>query len=129
MPRASRHARAASRLLQDTGDAAASVIGARILAFAEPASLHSAWHRDEARRMTTEKLEATSAGMTAAWIELALLPGRLLQVAARPAAWTPQGWAGSWMEAMDLWAGVGAAALRPARAAAVRNRARLARRG
>lgn len=128
MPHTRRHTRAAPRLLQDTGSAAASVIGARLLAFSGPAGAHSAWHRDEALRMSTEKLQAGGAGMLAAWIELALLPGRLLQVTARPAAWTPTGCIAAWMDAADLWVGVGSAALRPARTAAVRNRARLARR-
>ncbi|RZA21156.1 MAG: hypothetical protein EOP93_03875 [Lysobacteraceae bacterium] len=124
----SRHqARTAVSLLNTTGSAAASVIAARVLAFSNPANLLSPWHQSEARRMTGEKLEAASAGMIAAGAELAMLPYRMLQVGVRPASWTPAGWMGAWMEGAELLLGVGNAALRPAKAAAVRNRTRLAR--
>ena len=84
--------RAATALLHATGTAAASVIAARLQAFSDPATLLSPWHQSEARRMTSEKLDAASQGMQAAGIELALLPARMLMIGARPAAWTPAGW-------------------------------------
>ena len=79
--------RAATALLHATGTAAASVIAARLQAFSDPATLLSPWHQSEARRMTSEKLDAASQGMQAAGIELALLPARMLMIGARPAAW------------------------------------------
>lgn len=120
-------ARTASALLHATGAASASVINARVQAFSNPASLLSPWHQSELRRMTSEKLAAASEGFLAASAELALLPYRALLLAARPAIWTPAGWLNAWMDASGLWLGVGNAALRPAKVAAVRNRARLAR--
>ena len=120
--------RTASALCTATGAAAASVIAARMLAFADPAAASSAWHRAESQRMAAEKVGAASDGMLAAGAELALLPMRLMHLAARPATWTPGGWADAWMDAAGLWLAVGNAALRPAKVTAVRNRARLARR-
>lgn len=76
--------------------------------------------------MTSEKLAAGSNGMLAAGIELAMLPARMLQLAARPSTWTPTGWINACMDGAGLWIGVGNAALRPAKATAVRNRTRLA---
>ena len=126
----SRHqARTASALLQATGAASASVIAARMQAFSNPAPVLSTWHQSEARRMASEKIGAAGEGLLAAGAELALLPYRALQLAVRPAAWTPAGWLDAWMDAAGLWLGVGNAALRPAKVAAVRNRARLARGG
>jgi hypothetical protein len=124
----SRHqARTASALLHATGAASASVIAARMQAFSNPATVLSPWHQSEARRMASEKIGAAGECLLAAGAELVLLPYRALQLAARPAAWTPAGWLDAWMDAAGLWLGVGNAALRPAKVAAVRNRARLAR--
>lgn len=128
MPRPTRQARASADLLHRTGSASASVIAARMLAFADPATAGSAWHLAEAQRMGAEKLDAVATGMQAAGMELALLPGRMLALAVRPSAWTPGGWLDAWSSAAGLWLGVGNAALRPASLAAVRNRARLAHR-
>ena len=122
-----RETRAATALLHATGAAAASVIAARVQAFSDPATLLSPWHQSEARRMTSEKLDAASQGMQAAGIELALLPARMLMIGARPAAWTPAGWMTACNDVAALWIGVGNAALRPARNTAVRNQRRLAR--
>lgn len=126
MPRI-RQARAAAKLLTTTGNASASVIAARMLAFANPAAPLTPWHRAEAQRMGAEKLTATGEGMLSAGMELAWLPYRMLQLGARHSAWTPSGWMNAWTEGADLWIGVGNAALRPAKSAAVRNRARLSR--
>ena len=124
----SRHpARTAADLLTATGNASARVIAARMLAFSDPASALSPWHQAEAQRMASEKLGAASEGLLAASAELALLPYRMLQIAARSAAWTPSGWMDAWMASAGLWIRVGNAALRPARTTAVRNQARLAR--
>lgn len=124
----SRHqARAAADLLTTTGNASARVIAARMLAFSNPAGALSPWHQAEAQRMTSEKLSAASEGLLSASAELAMLPYRMLQVAARPAAWTPNGWMDAWMASAGLWIGVGNAALRPARTTVVRNQARLER--
>jgi hypothetical protein len=120
-------ARTAAALLHATGSASASVISARMMAFSNPATAMSPWHQSEARRMTSEKVDAISDGMRAASMELALLPTRMMMIGARPASWTPTGWMGAWTEATGLWIGVGNAALRPAKSAAVRNRSRLAR--
>jgi hypothetical protein len=79
--------------------------------------------------MSAEKFDAVQDGMRAASMELALLPSRMMMIGARPASWTPNGWIGAWTEAASLWIGVGNAALRPAKSAVVRNRARLARSG
>lgn len=121
------HAHTAVALLNATGSASASVIAARMLAFSNPATVLSPWHQSEAQRMTSEKVDAMNAGMRAASIELALLPSRMLMIGARPASWTPAGWMGACTQAAGLWIGVGNAALRPAKSAAVRNRSRLAR--
>ena len=122
-----RQVRTANTLLATTGNAAASVIAARMLAFSDPATLLSPWHQSEARRMTAEKLDAAGDGMRAAGMELAMLPARLMMIGARPAAWTPAGWMNACSDAAALWFGVGNAAVRPARNTAVRNQRRLAR--
>ena len=118
-------ARSAAALLSATGSASASVIAARMLAFSNPATMFSPWHQSEAKRMSAEKVDAMHDGMRAASVEMALLPSRMLVIGARPATWTPAGWMGAWTEAAGLWIGVGNAALRPAKATAVRNRTRL----
>ena len=57
----SRHpARTAADLLTATGNASARVIAAPMLAFSDPASALSPWHRAEAQRMASEKLGAAS---------------------------------------------------------------------
>lgn len=124
-----RTARTAAALLNTTGSASASVVAARMRAFANPATAMSPWHQSEAQRMGTEKFEAAQAGLVAASAELAMLPMRLMQLAARPSSWTPAGWMNAWMDGAGLWLGVGNAALRPAQVTAVRNRDRLARDG
>lgn len=116
------------KLLNSIGNASADVIAARMLAFSNPATLMSPWHQAEAHRMTSEKLTAGSDGMLAAGTELAKLPGRMLQLAARPSTWTPTGWMHAWTEGAGLWFGVGNAALAPAKSAVSRNRTRLAKR-
>ena len=127
MPTRNRQFRAAVKLLDTTSSASASVIAARMLAFSNPATLLSPWHQAEAQRMSSEKLAAGSQGLVSAGVEMAMLPYRVLQLGARPAAWTPAGCMSAWIDAAGLLAGVGNAALRPASATAVRNRARLAR--
>lgn len=118
-------ARTAVKLLNATGTASASVIAARVLAFANPATSMSPWHRSEAQRMSSEKIVAGSEGLLAVGVELAMLPARMLQVAARPSTWTPSGWMNAWVDGAGLWIGIGNAGLRPAKATAVRNRTRL----
>ena len=125
-PVPSRQSRAAAALLHATGSAAADVIAARIRAFAVPGPW-SAWQQREALRMGSEKLAAAQAGMLAASLELAMLPSRMTMLLAQPWAWTPLGLARVGMDATELLAAVGNAALRPARDAVVRNRNRLAR--
>ena len=122
-----RETRAATALLNATGAAAANVIAARMLAFSNPATMLSPWHQSEARRMSAEKIDATTDGMQAAGMELAMLPARMLMIGARPASWTPAGWMNAWNDVAGLWIGVGNAALRPARNTAVRNQRRLSR--
>ncbi|MES2858620.1 MAG: hypothetical protein V4704_05515 [Pseudomonadota bacterium] len=126
--RQSRQARAAATLLTATGTASASVIAARMLAFSNPATAMSPWHLAEAQRMSSEKLDAGNAGLLAASSEMAMLPARMLQLAARPSAFTPTGWMNFWMEGAGLLLGIGNAALAPAKSTAVRNQARLAKR-
>lgn len=128
MRSSNRQARAAAKLLTATGSASASVIAARMLAFSNPATVMSSWHQAEAQRMTSEKLAAGSDGILAAGTELARLPGRMLELAARPSTWTPMGWMHAWTEGAGLWLGVGTAALVPAKSAATSNRRRLAKR-
>lgn len=123
-----RQARTSVSLLTAAGSASASVIAARMLAFANPATAMSPWHLAEAYRMSSEKLDAGKAGLLAASAELAMLPGRMLQLAARPSAWTPNGWMNAWVEGAGLWLGVSNAALKPAKSTAARNQARLAKR-
>jgi hypothetical protein len=120
--------RSAATLLNATAAASASVIAARMLAFSNPATALSPWHRSEAQRMSAEKLAAARDGAVAATLELSLLPFRMWQLASRPAAWTPAGWLDAWTHGAELWLGVGSAALGPAAATATRNRARLAKR-
>ncbi|GHC10621.1 hypothetical protein [Thermomonas carbonis] len=122
-----RETRAATALLNTTGTAAANVIAARMLAFSNPATMLSPWHQSETRRMTAEKIDATTDGMQAAGMELAMLPARIMMIGARPASWTPAGWMNAWNDVAGLWIGVGNAALRPARNTAVRNQRRLSR--
>lgn len=123
-----RETRAATALLNATGNAAASVIAARMQAFSNPATLLSPWHQSEAWRMTEEKVDAVTDGMQAAGMAMALLPARLLMIGARPASWTPGGWMAACSDVAGLWIGVGNAALRPARNTVVSNQRRLARR-
>ena len=120
-------ARTAAALLNATGNASASVIASRMLAFSNPATMFSPWHQSEAKRMSAEKVDAMQDGMRAASMELALLPSRMLMIGARPASWTPNGWMNACVDAAGLWIGVGNAALRPAKSTVVRNRSRLAR--
>ncbi|MEO6226609.1 MAG: hypothetical protein ABIO61_01960 [Thermomonas sp.] len=114
-------------LFNTIGTASANVIAARMLAFSNPATVLSPWHQSEARRMTSEKLDAASEGMREASVELAMLPSRLLMISATPSAWTPSGWMSAWEDAAGLWVGVGNAALQAAKTTVVRNEARLAR--
>lgn len=123
-----RQSRAGALLWQDAGAAAASVVAARAQAFSGFPGPWSAWHQAELLRMGGEKVEAAGQGLQAAGMALAMLPWRLMQVAMRPASWTPAGSLHAWSAIAELWCGVGNAALRPARDTAVRNRARLARR-
>ncbi len=127
MPSHARQVRTAADLLNTTGNATASVIAARMLAFSNPANVLSPWHQSEAHRMTSEKIKATRDGMSSASAELALLPMRMLSIASRPSSWTPAGWMDAWMAGAGLWIGIGNAALRPAKATVERNRTRLAR--
>ena len=120
-------ARTATALLNATGNASASVITSRMLAFSNPATMFSPWHQSEAKRMSAEKVDAMQDGMRAASMELALLPSRMLMIGASPASWTPNGWMTACMDAAGLWIGVGNAALQPAKSTVVRNRSRLAR--
>lgn len=129
MTHRNRQVRTAVDLLASTGHASANVIAARTLAFSNPATILSPWQQAEAQRMVSEKVSAASEGMLAAGVELAALPWRMLQLATRPAAWTPTGWMQMCMAGAGVWIGVGSAALRPARNAAVRNRKRLGRGG
>jgi hypothetical protein len=119
--------RSTAALLNATAAASASVIGARMLAFSDPSTALSAWHRSETLRMSSEKLAAARDGALSATLELSLLPWRMWQLARRPAAWTPAGWLDACTRGAELWLGVGSAALRPATRTAVRNRSRLAR--
>lgn len=124
----SRHqTRNAAALLNATGVASAKVIAARMLAFSNPASVMSPWHQSEAKRMTSEKITAASDGMQAASNAAATLPYKMLQLGMRPSSWSPTGWMSAWQDAVDLWVGVGNAALRPAKQTVVSNEARLAR--
>lgn len=128
MPHRKRQASAAAKLLAAIGAASTSVIAARMLAFSNPATVMSPWHQAEAHRMTSEKLRAGHDGMLAAGNELAMLPGRMLQLASRPSSWTPTGWMHAWAEGAGLWLGVGNAALAPSKSTVTRNRTRLAKR-
>lgn len=119
--------RTATALLNATCTASAKVIGTRVLAFSNPATVLSPWHQSEARRMTEEKVDAARDGLLAASQELGLLPYRMLQLGMRPSAWSPAGWMTAWQEAAGLWVGVGNAALRPAKKTVVRNQKRLTR--
>lgn len=119
--------RTATALLNATGAASANVIAARLLAFSNPATVLSPWHQSEAKRMTSEKINAASEGMFSASAELAMLPCRMLMISARPSSWTPTGWMNAWQDAAGLWVGVGNAALRPAKKTVVKNQSRLAR--
>jgi len=123
-----RHSRTGAVLLYDAGAAATSVIAARVLEFSSCSRPWTAWHHSELRRMGDEKVEAASAGLYAAGLELAMLPWRTMQVGTRPASWTPAGCMAAWAAMTELWLGACNAALRPARNAALRNRSRLARR-
>ena len=119
--------RTATALLNATGTASANVIATRMLAFSNPATMLSPWHQSEAKRMTSEKINAASEGMLAANTALVMLPYQMLKLGMRPSAWTPTGWMGAWQDAAELWVGVGNAALRPAKNTVVRNQARLER--
>lgn len=120
-----RQTRTATELLNATGAASANVIARRVLAFSNPATVLSPWHQSEAKRMTSEKINAASEGMAAANTALAMLPYQMLKIATRPSAWTPSGWMHACQDAAELWVGVGNAALRPAKKTVVRNQARL----
>lgn len=126
--RPSRRTAAAAAAWNATGVVAASVIAARALAFATGTRPWTAWQHAEFRRMSSEKAEALAQGLQAAGIEAAMLPARWMQLGMRPSAWTPVGWMQAWIDASELWLGVGHAALQPASTTARRNRARLARR-
>ena len=117
--------RTATALLNATGAASADVIATRMLAFSNPATMLSPWHQSEAKRMTSEKLNAASEGLQAANAAMAMLPYQMLKISMRPSAWSPTGWMAAWQESAELWVGVGNAALRPAKNTVVRNQARL----
>ena len=117
--------RTATALLNATGTASANVIATRMLAFSNPATMLSPWHQSEAKRMTSEKLNAASEGIQAANAAIAMLPYQMLKIGMRPSAWSPTGWMAAWQESAELWVGVGNAALRPAKNTVVRNQARL----
>ncbi len=119
--------RTATALLHATGAASAKVIAARMLAFSNPAAVLSPWHQAEAKRMTSEKLQAASEGLLAASAQAAMLPYKLLQIGARPSSWSANGAITAWQDAAALWVGVGNAALRPAKKTVVSNDVRLAR--
>lgn len=121
-----RQTRTATALLNATGAASANVITARMLAFSNPAKVLSPWHQSEAKRMTSEKVNAASEGLLAANAALAMLPYQMLKLGMRPSAWTPSGWMSACQDATELWVGIGNAALRPAKKTVVRNQARLA---
>ena len=120
-----RQTRTATELLNATGAASANVITRRVLAFSNPATVLSPWHQSEAKRMTSEKINAVSEGMAAAHTALAMLPYQMLKIGTRPTAWTPSGWMQACQDAAELWVGVGNAALLPAKKTVVRNQARL----
>lgn len=122
-----RQTRSATALLTATGAASANVIASRVLAFSNPATVLSPWHQSEAKRMTSEKVNAASEGMLAANAAMAQLPYRMLQIGMRPSSWSPTGWMGACQAACELWVGIGNAALQPARKTVVRNQARLGR--
>ena len=119
--------RKAAALLNATSTASAKVIAARILAFSNPASVLSPWHQSEAKRMTSEKITAASDGIVAASNAAAKLPYKMLQLGMRPSSWSPTGWMSAWQDAVELWVGVGNAALQPAKQTVISNDARLAR--
>ncbi len=120
-----RQTRTAAALLNATGAASANVIATRMLAFSNPATMLSPWHQSEAKRMTSEKINAASEGMLAANAALAMLPYQMLKLGMRPSSWSPSGWMTAWQDAGELLVGVGNAALRPAKKTVVRNQARL----
>jgi hypothetical protein len=128
MPTPNRQARIASQLAHKTTSASASVIAARMRAFADPSNACSPWLLAETQRMGAEKMEAATRGAAAACGELTLLPARLLRIASQPSAWTPSGSLSAWAACAEGWIGVGNAALRPIAAASARNRTRLAKR-
>lgn len=123
-----RQARSGATLLQSTSTASASVVAARMAAFANPWQANTPWPRAEAQRMSSEKVRAATRGALAAAAEMAWLPVRMAQIASRPGSWTPQGCMDAWHAMSGLWIGVGNAALRPAQSTVVRNQARLTRR-
>ncbi|MDQ3038430.1 MAG: hypothetical protein M3R16_01300 [Pseudomonadota bacterium] len=122
-----RQSRTATALLTAAGTASANVIASRMLAFSNPVTMLSPWHQSEAKRMTSEKVNAASEGMLAAHTAITMLPFQMLQLGMRPSSWSPTGWMGAWQDAGALLVGVGNAALQPAKTTVVRNQARLGR--
>lgn len=94
-----RQIRTAAALLSATGAASASMIAARMPAFSSPTDVLSTWHLSEARRMTSEKINAASECMRSASAELALLPSRMLMISVRPSSRTAAGWMNAWQQA------------------------------
>jgi hypothetical protein len=125
MPVQNQPARTAARLLADTGSASASVVSARLLAFANPFDFMSRQQQREMSKMVNEKVKAGYDGWLAASAELAAMPFRLLQATSRPSAFTPAVAMETWMGLAGLWIGVGNAALQPARKTVMANHARL----
>lgn len=125
MARRRNQARIAGKLISDSGAASLDVISSRLRALSDPQDFLSPRQQRELNRMVGEKLAAGVNGWMAAGIEMSLMPYRALRVLSRPPASIADGMA-AWM---DLWLGVGNAALGPARKTVVANRKRLRRAG
>lgn len=123
MARRNRQSRIAGKQMAEAGAASFEVISSRLLALSDPGGLLSPRQQREVGRMIGEKLAAGMDGWVAAGIEMSLMPYRVLQAMSRPPASVAEGVA-SWL---DLWMGVGNAAMRPARRTVLANRKRLGR--
>ncbi len=125
MARRRNQARITGKLISDSGAASLDVISSRLRALSDPQDFLSPRQQREVNRMVSEKLAAGMDGWMAAGIEMSLMPYRMLQAMSKPPASATDGM----MAWMNLWLGVGHAALRPARKTVVANRKRLGRAG
>lgn len=110
--------------LTDTASASIEVIASRMQDLADPREFMSSKQMRDVSGMVSEKVLAGAQGWLAASTQLWLMPGRMAMAMMAPGSFTLAGPTQAIAEAGSLWIGVATAALAPARAKVVANRAK-----